>query len=97
MKIKFKGQDYTLAPAGLADMVAFERHFSLPSAVLGDLSSSRVEWICFLAWRGLKRLGVVGAESFTDELLENLEFDMDDDAEASTTAEDPTVQEAPAS
>lgn len=96
MKIKFRGKEYTLAAAGLADMVAFERHFGVPSSVLADLTVARIEWICFLAWRGLNRLKVEGAEAFTDALLEDLEFDGEDDTEVTTT-EDPTVQEALAS
>lgn len=96
MKLKFKGVEYTLSDAGVADMVAFERHFQLPSSVMGDSSVSRVEWMCFLAWRGLKRAGAVDLGAFDDDFLDNLEFVNDDEDEVTTT-EDPTAQEALAS
>lgn len=93
MKIKFKGVEYTLAEAGVADMVAFERHFNLPSSVMGE-DGARVEWMCFLAWRGLKRVMGADAPAYGDDFLDNFEFLIDEGDEVAVS-EDPTAQAVP--
>lgn len=41
--------------AGPADYIALERRFNVALQVLGDPERMRVEYLVFLAWRGLRR------------------------------------------
>lgn len=91
MNVKFKGTSYNTTDGRLADTVAFERKFNVPASVLGE-GSPRVEWLCFLAWRGLVALNApVGA--FDDNFLGELEFDTE---AAPAEAAAPLAQEVPA-
>jgi hypothetical protein len=98
IQVKFQGTEHTLPDSGLADMVAFERHFGLSSSVLGGESESgqRVEWMCFLVYRGLRKLNVIAKDvPFDDDFLEGIDtFDVKDDDEAEAPAADPSVPAA---
>lgn len=91
MNVKFKGTAYRTVDGRLADTVAFERKYNLPASVLGE-GSPRVEWLCFLAWRGLNALGVQPG-AFDDIFLDTLEFDPE---AAPAEAAAPLAQEVPA-
>lgn len=101
MKVTYNGAEHALPEPSLADMVAFERKFNMPSSVLGNESASRLEWVCFLAWRGLRRLDANGGLDFGDAFIDGLDFVDEpaaaDDAPAEIEAEDPTDPAAPAS
>ena len=101
--VTFNGTEHTLEPAGMGDMVAFERHFSLSAAVFmratkGDLEAIRFEWIAFLVWRGLRRIGAVGTDvEFGDVFLDQLGAVEAVAADPTTAASgvDPTVPDPP--
>lgn len=59
------GREFEVTPTP-GDIVRFERHFGVAAAELG--SSMRLEHMYFIAWAGLKRLGVEGDdfEAFLD-------------------------------
>lgn len=91
MNVKFKGTAYSTVDGRMVDTVAFERKYNLPASVLGE-GAPRVEWLCFLAWRGLLAQGApVGA--FDDNFLDALEFDTE---AAPAEAAAPLAQEVPA-
>ena len=91
IQVTYHGQKYELPKSGLADMVAFERQFGVSSSVLGsEGGDNRLEYVLFLAYRGLRKLGVqVG--SFDDAFLDALDdFEVEGTEEANEEA-DPTV------
>lgn len=64
------GQEYHVTRFGPGDMVAFERHFNLPTAALKD--QQRVEHVMFLTWSAARRQGMSGYESF-DAFIDAIE------------------------
>ena len=110
IRVKYDGTNFELPDYGPSDFVAFERHFKVSAAALspdeGDKSSVMFEWICFLVYRGLKRIGALSADDsvggFTDAFIDRiteLEFegDEEDDTEPKPGDEhrlDPSAQEA---
>lgn len=95
------GEIREIPDPSLADLVAFERHFGISSTALapqeGETSDVRMEWIAFLAYRGLVRIGAVDKAATFDEVLEQIEdFQLDEDADADTDSETEEVPLAPA-
>lgn len=72
------GVVHEVAEGGLADLVAFERHFGLPASVLdpSDPTPGRVEWVAFIVWRALRKSGVIDKELTFDGALDQIE-DLD--------------------
>lgn len=102
--VTYNGEQFELPSAGIADMVAFERHFGLSASALapeeGEEQNARLEYMCFLAYRGLRKLGALPpgeggkAIPFGDEFLDGIDdFEVidEDDDEAGDEAPDPTV------
>lgn len=92
IRVKYDGQDFDLPDYGPSDFVAFERHFKVSAAALspeeGDKNSVMFEWICFLVYRGLKRIDALKAEDavggFTEAFIDRLSdlvFEDEDDAD----------------
>lgn len=82
------GENYEIPEPSLSDLVAFERHFATSSAVFSppdegeEREPTRIEWIAFLVYRGLIRLGVFEKSATFDYVLDQIEdFDMEDDDE----------------
>ena len=112
IRVTYDGNVYEIDKLGPADFVAFERAYKVSAAVFDadDEKDVRFEWVCFLVYRGLKKLGVLNAddavggltpaglsEAFLDR-IEDMEMEDDeqeDDGEKSGEAEDPSVPAAP--
>jgi hypothetical protein len=82
--VEYDGQTFQIEKFGPADLVAFERRFGVSASVFDGTSGDvRFEWICFLVWRGLRRLGAISKDlEFDDEFLEGI-----DDVEMTTSDE----------
>lgn len=92
------GVTHDIPESGLADLVAFERHFGLSATVL-DASNGgeiKVEWIAFVIYRGLLRAGVFAAGTSFDDGVEQIE-DFDIVSEEDAQSVDPPVSEPVAS
>jgi hypothetical protein len=75
---------HEIPEASLSDLVAFERHFGITSTVLspdeGESGSMRMEWIAFIVYRGLIRLGAFEKTASFDDVLDQIvDFEMLDD------------------
>lgn len=89
----YQGQKHELPATGLADMVAFERQFGVSSSVLGEAAegAQRLEYLCFLVYRGLRKLGVVTGpydDAFLDG-IEDISVEGADDEEGEADPTDP--------
>lgn len=92
--VVYDGAKHELPTFGPADFVAFERRFEKPASVLGEEGTARFEWLTFLVWRGLKKVGVINHETpFDDQFLDLIrsidvgeEKDGDDDDESPAAA-----------
>lgn len=69
------GVVHDVKEGGLADLVAFERHFGIPASVLDpdDPTPGRVEWIAFSVWRALRTAKVFAPEVTFDEAIDRIE------------------------
>lgn len=78
--VTYNGQQFTITKLGPADLVAFERQFQQSASVFAEGAAVKFEWVCFLVWRGLRRLGAITREqAFDDEFLDLIdEIDMVD-------------------
>lgn len=104
MKVTYDGVEHEVGVAGIGDMMAFEAKYGIPSEVFDadDPTPLKVEWIGFIAWRRLRRTGVIAKDVLFDEdfadLLDNVETDgpvADASApDAPAQVEDPEVAEA---
>lgn len=89
--VTYKGEKHELPATGLADMVAFERQFGVSSSVLGEEGEGRLEYLCFLVFRGLRKLGIVTG-AYDDDFLEGIEELDVQGAEDGEEEADPTAQ-----
>lgn len=69
------GQTHEIEEGGLADLVAFERHFGIPASVMDpdDETPGRAEWLAFMIWRSLRKAGVIPKEDDFDTALDRIE------------------------
>lgn len=72
--VEYDGAKHTLPTFGPSDFVAFERKFEQPASVLGEEGTARFEWLTFLVWRGLKKVGVINHKEvpFDDDFLDKI-------------------------
>lgn len=87
LNVTYDGKDYELPEAGLFDFVMLERQFGISAKSIEE--DPRVEFMAFLAYVGLRKLGVV-AYKYSDEFLELL-TDLKPDADEDEAAADPTT------
>jgi len=73
--VHYNGQRHEIAKFGPADLVAFERQFGVSASVFDTAAGDvRFEWVCFLVWRGLRRIGAVDRDvEFDDDFLEGID------------------------
>lgn len=96
IRVIFDGETYTIQKFGPADLVAFERHFGVSAQAFtpdetGKSPDVRFEWLCFLVFRGLRKLGVIDkTAAFDDDFLDRIDdLEVPDEDEKDETA-DPT-------
>lgn len=105
------GEWYDIREPKLSDLVAFERHFGVPASALDPVdqvtlgpdgeqivtkvSVVKLEWVCFLLWRGLRKAGVIGDDvAFDDDFIDRVE-DVEIPGADKETTENPPVPELP--
>jgi hypothetical protein len=95
--VVFDAKTYEVEKTSISDLVAFERQFDVPASIFSEKDASiRFEWLCFLMFRGLRRLGVIGKDvAFDDDFLERVESIDSPDIEEVPADVDPTVSAPP--
>jgi hypothetical protein len=89
--VEYDGAKHEMPTFGPSDFVAFERKFQKPASVLGEEGTARFEWLTFLVWRGLKKVGVINHKDvpFDDDFLDRIAAidvgeEKDEDTESPT-------------
>ena len=100
VSVVYEGTRHKIEKFGPSDLVAFERHFQLPATVFqtdeDGKSEARFEWICFLAYRALRRMGVIEKDvQYDDDFLDKIEeIDTEQNEEDGPDPTDPAPKPA---
>lgn len=86
LQVTFDGKEYEVDRLTMGDFVALERQYGVAPAAM---TNPKLEWIAFLAYRGLSRAGHIPADVEFESALDRMELSMPTEDSAGKDGEAP--------